>query len=125
MLCACRPRVPKRERHVAVADVNRNPRIENLVSLTGSSQYDRSGHGEPVVAAVRSALHSSHQPRAVRQALPHRKRSDVSPYLLNVAQAFLFRPGLTNIGPSERIGPVCKPNRILFFVIDYNLVIAG
>lgn len=50
------------------------------------------------------------------------ERPHVSPYFFDVGQTFRLTPYLAGIGPSERINPTSEADRILFFMIDNNLV---
>ena len=56
---------------------------------------------------------------------PKTQRAHVGPDLLDVRQALLLGAALPLVGSPQRILPVGGPDRILFFVVDDNLVDGG
>jgi hypothetical protein len=54
--------------------------------------------------------------------LPQTEGSHISPNFLDISETFGLGSDLPNIIPSERVVFVLGPDRVLFFVIDYNLV---
>src|SRR5215813_13524815 len=54
--------------------------------------------------------------------LPQAQWPHVRPYFLDVGQTFFPAAAFARIGPTGSVFPVSGPNRILFFVIHYDLV---
>jgi hypothetical protein len=54
--------------------------------------------------------------------VPQTERSHICPHLFDVIQALLLRPLLTHIPPIRRVLSVRGPNRVLFLVVNDNLV---
>src|SRR5215213_11454727 len=46
----------------------------------------------------------------------------ICPYLFDVRQAFCFCSGLSCIVPAQCIFPVRRPDRVLLFMVDHDLV---
>src|SRR5258708_1812574 len=47
---------------------------------------------------------------------------DVCPYLADVGQALVLRPGLSHVCPANRVIPALRPDRVLLLMIYHDLV---
>src|SRR5206468_8751301 len=56
------------------------------------------------------------------QLFPEALSSPNTPDFLDVGQTFCFRTSFASILPTQRIFPLCRPDRILLFMIHNDLV---
>lgn len=54
--------------------------------------------------------------------LPQTERPHVGPHLFDMRQTFCHGPAFACIGPAKRIFLVCRPDRVLLFMIQNDFV---
>src|SRR5262249_33830720 len=61
-------------------------------------------------------------PLRVFHPLPEAERAHVGPHFLDISKALVFGAGLSGGVPAEGVLAVCRPDRVLLFVVHDNLV---
>src|ERR1035437_579973 len=90
-----------------------------LKAITNALVPCESGGGNNTSDRV---LYDTEHSRGCVPTSAYAQRPHVAPSFLNVRQALRLRSALSCITPSQRIRLVCRPEGILFFLIQNNLV---